>query len=558
MTRSTDANREGPSLGDRLDVALDRGLVLLRRLDPAPRPLPVSRVFLACFTLAVLATVWLLWANKYLPGQDIPYHAYCSRVWQDGGVPGSPYALYEPRHPLEANTLLFSVTALLGVFGNVFTAYRIVCGYYLIGLPLACLYALRAFGRSPWGSLVAFPLCYTEVFAAGYANMSFAAPTFVVALVEYRRFVLAPTWRRGVVVALLFVAVFLSHAQVYLWLGALVLLYSLVVLVIRTLRVASGGPGGDVRGLVVTVGGALAVAAPSIVVFARWYARGYGAGSSVGGAGNHVSFTKAMSYLPFAQKFMAGSVQAFDATPDPYETAWLLGVLAVLVFSLALGRAERDRTAPLPEIAVMLSALSYFVLPDEVAGQLVGVRHLYFAFWLLPIAIVPVSFRVSKVRSVAVIAALLFWTVGRMTMLGDHLRKFTREEMAGFDKIVAAAPRTPGLRVAYAAMNARSPNWLTSPTYHAYAFLDAQRSYDGPLEFSDRNSIAAVRYTDGPPLPVKHLYGNENWPADPQIWQYDLVLVNRWAPTGAQRATAEQHGSLVASAGNWQLWQTRR
>ena len=559
MMRTTESPANGPtqSLGVRVDAQLDRLFGVLRRLDPAPRPYPISAGFIVCFSFAMLLTVWLIWANKYFPGQDVPYHAHASRVWIDGGVPGSAYARYEPRHPLEANTLMFSVAGVLSIFGNVFTAYRIAYGYYLVGLPVACFYALRSLGRSPWGSLLAFPLCYGEVFSAGYANMSFGAPTFIFALVAYRRFVLGPSWRRGLVVALLFCAVFLSHAHVFLWLGALVLLYSVCVLVVRVGRVAVGTPGDDLRSLLVTIGGAAAIAVPSLLLFWRWYARGYGAGHSVGAAGNNVSFAKALMYAPVAQKFMNGPLQAFASTPDPMESGWLMGVLLVATFAVAMARFERERTAPLPEIAIILSTISFFLLPDEVAQQMVALRQLYFAFWLLPIAVTAVPFHRSKVRSLAVIGVILAWTIGRMAMLTDHLRRFEKDEMGGFDQIVAAAPRTPGLMVAYVALNARSPNWGTSPTYHSYGFLDAQRSYDGELEYSTKDSVAAVRYTEGPPLPVKHIYGNPNWPADPQVWLYDLVLVNRWSPTPAQRAAAEQHATLVASAGNWQLWQRR-
>mgnify|MGYP006951238914 CR=1 FL=1 len=123
------------------------------------------------------------------------------------------------------------------------------------------------------------------------------------------------------------------------------------------------------------------------------------------------------------------------------------------------------------------------------------------------------------------------------------------------DELTVSYPDGPVLRVAYAAINARSPLWNASPTYHSYAFLDAQRSYDGPLEFSNRSSVAAVRYKDGPPLPVKHIYNNANWASDGDVWKYDLVLVKGWTPTTAQRAEAEKHGHLVVAAGNWQLWQ---
>ncbi|MBX3211193.1 MAG: hypothetical protein KF850_04110 [Labilithrix sp.] len=540
----------------RLDSAIRRAEAWLVRLDPAPRPTPLSTQFLLCFLFLVALTMWLVGSNKYLPGQDISYHAHCSRVWLEGGRAGSPYALYEPGHPLEANTLMYTVAGVMSYFGSSFTAFRLVQCVYLVGLPIACLYALRALGRSPWGSLLAFPLCYTEMFAAGYANMAFAAPSFILALVEYRRFTQAPSVRRGVVTSALFVVVFLSHAHVYLWLGGLLLLYSLAVFVRRLLDAASMGPRDALRSVLVFVGGGVAVAAPSLALFARWYARGYGSGNSVGAGGNDVSFTSSLVWLPLPQKFMGGVLQAFSATTNVNEVPHLLALAALVTLAMALARVAHDRSPPLPELAVLVTTASYYVLPDTVALQMVAVRQWYFVFWMLPLVVVPVSLKVGPVRSLVVIGALLAWTGARMAVITSHLRRFTTEEMVGFDRVVAAAPKTPGLLLAYSTVSPRSRYWLTSSMFHSYGFLSAQRSYDGPLEYSDARSVAAVRYTNGPPKPIKHLYGNAQWPLDPGIWEYDLVLVHRWAPTPAQRQVAEGRGALLAASGDWQLWRS--
>lgn len=540
----------------RLDAVGARAEAWLKRLDPAPRPTPLSTPFLLCFLFVAALTMWLVGSNKYLPGQDISYHAHCSRVWLDGGRPGSPYALYEPSHPLEANTLMYTVTAVFGHLAGSFNAFRLVQCYYLVGLPIACLYALRALGRSPWGSLLAFPLCYTEMFAAGYANMAFAAPSFILALVAYRRFTQAPSVRRGVVASVLFVVVFLSHAHVYLWLGGLLVLYSLAAFPKRLLDAASMDRRGALRSVLAFVVGGGAVAAPSLALFARWYARGYGSGNSVGAGGNDVSFTSSMVWLPLSQKFTGGVLQAFSATTNVYEVPHLIALGALVVLAMALARAAHDRSPPLPELAVLVTVASYYVLPDTVALQMVAVRQWYFVFWMLPLVVVPVSLKVGPLRSLVVVSALLAWTGARMAVITSHLRRFTAEEMVGFDRVVAAAPKTPGLLLAYAAVNPRSKYWLTSSMFHSYGFLSAQRSYDGPLEYSDARSVAAVRYTNGPPKPIKHLYGNAQWALDPAIWEYDLVLVYRWAPAPAQRQLAESRGALVAASGDWQLWRS--
>lgn len=543
-------------VGHRLDRFVDRVAELFARLDPAPRPAPISHTFVAFFLAGCALTIWLLASNKYLPGQDYSYHAHCSRVWIDAGKAGSAFERYAPGNALDANTLMYSVASLLSHVSTPFGAFRFVQAWYFIGFPIACLYAARALGRSPWGSLLAFPLCYTEVFGAGYANMTFAAPLFVFALVEYRRFTQAPSLRRGAVVALLFLLTFVAHAHVYLWLGGLVLLYSLCILMMRASEAITTGPRRSFRDIGLLAVSALAVAAPSLIVFYRWYARGYGAGNSIGATGNGRSFATQMDWSPITQKFQGGALQAFHSTWSVYEVHYLITLGLLVMLALAMARRGPERTAPLPELAVIASVVSFYLLPDGVALQMVAVRQWYFVYWLLPLVIVPIAPSRGALRSALIVVAILGWSGSRMAMIMQHLREFAQEDMVGFDRIVAAAPREPGLTLAYAAVNPRSQYFITSPMYHAYGFLGAQRSYDGPVEYSDQRSVAPIRYKNQPPLPIKHLYNNPGWPSDAGIWQYDLVLVYRWSPTPAQEKIARDHGTLIASAGPWQLWRS--
>jgi hypothetical protein len=539
-----------------LDRIEERVVRLVHALDPSPRSGPLPAPFVASFVVLTAVTTTFLVVNKYLPGQDISYHAHCVRVWLDAGRSGSAYAAYEPAHWLEANTLMYTVAAFFSPVMGAFKAFRFVQAYYFIGLPLACLYALRALERSPWGSLLAFPLCYTEIFAAGYANMGFAAPTFIFALVTYGRLVQHPTWSRAVASGVLFIVVFLSHVHVYLWLGGLLLFYSLGYAVAR-LGVVFGSST-ERRTVGLAAAGAVAAALPSLVLFWRWYARGYGAGNSIGEAGRNRAFQSAMEWAPLSQRFQAGALQAFQSTTSPMEAGYIAALGLLLLLSMSLARTRRDSRIPLPELAILVTVISFYVLPAGIAGQGIAVRQWYFVFWLLPIVIEPLPFLVHPVRSGAVIAGIFAWTILRLSLVGSYLRRFTSEEMAGFDRIVAAAPREPGLLTAYAAINPRSKYWLTSSHYHSYGFLDAQRSYDGPLEYSDATSVAAVRYTKGPPLPIKHLYFNASWAKDPGIWKYDLVLVRTTVATAAaQAALAGEHGNLIVSAGDWQLWRRK-
>lgn len=520
-----------------------------RFIDPVMEPgaprTPLA--FVVCFASLSILTAWMLIRGKYLPGTDMPYHALCSRVWMQAGVPGTPYAAYEPRHILEANTLLYSAVSVLANVFQPFTAYRIANAWYFFGVPIACLYALRAFNRPLWGSLLGFPLCYNESFSSGYVNFNFAAPWFIFAIVEYVRFTKRPTLLRGVVTGVLFLFVFLSHAQVYLWLGAIIAVLTIGALVRCFIETH-----GFVRGLKKAAWLAflcIAVSALSLSAFYPWYQRGYGQGHAVGGEFNQSS----ISWIPLVTKLTGMIAQTFASSLHPYEYHLILGLGIVIAFSWSFGRAARDRTSMIPELVLILTAVSCYVVPDYVATQYVAPRQWYVTGWLLPLTIAPVAYRVSPGRSLTVIGCILLWVGMRMTMIADYMAKTNDEEMKGLDHVAKTAPKELGLLITYAAPDPNSKYFKTSYG-HTYAFLAAENGWDSPLDATNQNDVRPVRYHEGAPLPIARSFSNPNWYMDPTIWRYDLVLVRRWTSTKDQRKAAQSYGTLVTASDDWELW----
>ena len=76
-------------------------------------------------------------------------------------------------------------------------------------------------------------------FVGGFANLLFAAPFMVVTMPVFYRTLVAPTWKRIAASAALFVAVFLSHAHAFLWLGVLSFTLTVAFFVIAS---TSGSP----------------------------------------------------------------------------------------------------------------------------------------------------------------------------------------------------------------------------------------------------------------------------------------------------------------------------
>src|ERR1039457_4017261 len=115
--------------------------------DPEAEPLALAA--------ALSWSVWMFWHWKFQPMQDLGHHIGLSAIVADYNSKNSLYpALYDPPDPLNANSLLYFVAGYLGrlrIIG-VTNCVRLCMVGYLAGVPLANLYALRVFGRSPWAA----------------------------------------------------------------------------------------------------------------------------------------------------------------------------------------------------------------------------------------------------------------------------------------------------------------------------------------------------------------------------------------------------------------------
>jgi hypothetical protein len=91
---------------------------------------------------------------------------------------------------------------------------------YVISLPLALLYAIRAVGHgSDWLALLAIPFTFTFAFQYGFYDFSVGVALFLLAAGFYWRHRQAPRWRDGITFAVLTLALYLTHLVPFLELG---------------------------------------------------------------------------------------------------------------------------------------------------------------------------------------------------------------------------------------------------------------------------------------------------------------------------------------------------
>ncbi len=523
--------------------------------DPDAEPIELSALFF--FGLALAVSAWMFWRWKYQPMQDAGHHAAMAAVVADYGHKGSLYPpLYEPLSPIVANSLLYEVAGHLGRLIGVTLAFRACVAFYVLGTPLAVLYALRVFGRSAWAAVLAVPLAYNANYVAGFANFLFALPLMVLVVPRFYILLRAPSYRQCAIVGTLFVLLFVAHAHVYLWSGLLCFAMVLGWIILG----AEGRPVRSFFSYAGTLAGASFVAvAPSLMLFALWYHRTFGAARTKGGvtvvtrgAAEHFGASyqpigKALSDLPFTLKLFSGAVVV-----DLVQLALLMLLVGG---AMAIARAHRFGRPPVLELCCIATLLSWFVLPANMSGhEVISGRQPGIALLFLPALVSPVPARVSKVARWVVLTGVCMLSFAMLRVWYQQLARFERTEIAGLEEVMAKAP--PRLRLQYVKLdteNSRTFTW--HPLWHIDKFYMSDKfgqTPDNPAILTTQ----AVHYRSG--VNFHRVTETNGFEENPEIWQnFELVLVHGWHPPPENMAKAERNGVLLAESKSWQLWRSK-
>ncbi|MEO8875325.1 MAG: hypothetical protein ABI461_07050 [Polyangiaceae bacterium] len=548
----------GATLGT-IANAVERGLA---KIDPNDDPdaEPLGLPALLALAAALTWSVWMFWHWKFQPMQDLGHHIGLTAIVADYNTKGSLYpALYDPPDPLNANSLLYFVVGYLGrlhVIG-ITNCVRLCMVSYLVGVPLANVYALRVFGRSPWAAVISVPFAFAHNmnFVAGFANLLFAGPFMVLAIPLFYRVLVKPTWKRAAWSALMFVLVFLAHAHIFLWTGALCFVLTLVFFIAAFFKRRADIKQRLIRAAVVA-GVSLACVVPSLLLFYRWYQWSFGAEKDAGaittttsGWDNHFG-AQFKTIDGLFHDFYTYALKTL-VQMDDLELLWKIGVL--MLVAIACSRLKKWARPPVMEVAFALTVASYFLMPEGIdSNPVVGSRQIGISLWLISPLFSPVPAKVSRAARYLVIAGILWLTKDSLRLWQDNLEIFERTEAAGLEYVLDAAPPRQHMHFVKV-MTDTSTIFTWKPLWHVEKFYMADKLgqvADNPAIVS----TSSIRYRVGVD-PHRITYHSADWPKWEELWNnYELVLVHGWHPTEAQLDLAKFHAVRVRRSGNWELW----
>ncbi|XXY47838.1 hypothetical protein WME91_48325 [Sorangium sp. So ce269] len=200
---------------------------------PAPGTGPrwaSDSVFVATFALLAVAAIVPIWRVRFLPLLDLPNHLAAVHIWHNFEEPWTRfrdfYELSLRPAPYGAYHIL---THALAYVVRLEDANRLVLSGYVLSIPAAALGWARRTRRSPWLSVLTFPLAFSLSWACGFLPFLVGISLLLAGIVALDAHLERPSWGRAAAVALLSVGCGLSHPLIlfgyYVCVAVLMLCY---------------------------------------------------------------------------------------------------------------------------------------------------------------------------------------------------------------------------------------------------------------------------------------------------------------------------------------------
>ena len=179
-------------------------------MPPSPRPTRETLLFWALLALHLLP----IWIFPFIPTQDGPGHqavAFILRQY-DHPAAGLLRQYYLPNQEALPNWFIFFLMGRVLGFVSVPVAEKILLTAYVLLLPLAARYALRAIDpRAGFLAVLAFPFLYNFMFNMGFFNFCFSLAAFFFAVGYWLKHAERMGPGRTAVLALLVLWVYFCH-----------------------------------------------------------------------------------------------------------------------------------------------------------------------------------------------------------------------------------------------------------------------------------------------------------------------------------------------------------
>lgn len=523
-----------------------------------------------CFAVIAALTCIPVLAPKYLPLVDWPQHVATATILRDlmtgNAALGSLFAI---DFQLTTYMTFYQGSALLGLVLPIELACRLFLLLAVTGPAMALVFLLRAFDRSPWPALFAFPASFSWVYFMGFASFTIALPLVLVGVALLQLTSVECTRRRLVALGAVAALLFITHSLAYLILGAFVAV------------LLPAYHGRDWRSMLRV---ALAFV-PSLLLFAVWFATHFGEPdvATIGAAHATVSAPSAEGGM-FGAQFEDLSTKLdrlqhdFNGGLSSNRDRTIARVFALLLplylaVSWVLARRHRHRgdrpTVHIwrPALAVAIAVLLYVAMPMAITGiWAISPRFVPLVAMLLPTlsacgvvhrselrtALPGQGFLRNDLLNAALFSPVLALCAYNAWVQTDAGSRFS-EEVGDFESVVEHIP--PGSRV-FGLIHDLGSQVVSEPAYIHFPAYVVPKRRAGPGFTLVHNSSVPLRLRNLAELPTLGRRGE--WL--PNRWRYDIMgphyeyVLTRGRRS--MRATGAPRGALVsvASADGWTLY----
>lgn len=394
--------------------------------DPPVTPPPVLTPagqtdrwpWLCCGITAILTALLVapLWSTDLLPLVDAGSHLHLITILHGLHLPVFSKH-YIQVHAIVPYISYYALVDWLGYLRDVEWANRVVLSLCLITVPLSALSLLRAAGHSRWLVLGVLPWLLNADFFMGFFNFLMSIPLLLWLMAAHLRWLRAPTWRRGLLIAALLGAMATTHY----------LLWSIGLALLPLLALQFGLRHGWRRALWWPVRDGL-LGLPSIGVLLPWFLKYFVFAEGVATSDQTAAGPKGPLLERLAHVYAGEHLgpidnlrQLFDRMFDtvgaqdaPLNLLYRPGELVSLLWLIGLGlwivaNVRQPREVQIPQPAPR-HARTFAISGDSYTGWLLGwATLLYFVFpqhLLRPIWLHGVNFRLIEVLAMLAVIAL--------------------------------------------------------------------------------------------------------------------------------------------------------
>jgi hypothetical protein len=434
--------------------------------------------------------------------QDYPETLLFARAYGDCHDPASPFfGTYTTGFPLSPLVLPLLLLRGIGAFVGLENAGRVMWTLYAVGLPLASMHLLDVLGRDRWQVLLVLPLLLSYWVIGGFFAFATAMPFLVLGLALSVRWLLAPSWRGGVLLSGVLCILDLWHALAF---AQLVLDFGVLWLVFP-----AGLSRDRFRALIPLV--------PSLTLFVAWMWT--------------TIVTRAPGSIPPKWLSFPDAAPHFVDFIGPSVSEGAAAVLLIAVVIVA-GRffgshrpsPGRLRVSDPFALLALLAAASFLLLPRDCFGvEGISNRQPWIAALFLAFSARLPSRRGLR-ESLLVVAAGL----GTVILVANCRRfvAFARES-AGASRLIDRLGEGDTL---FAPTRGTAASFPGKPLIGLDLYASIRHGGLPNQSFAGY-SCNLVRYIDKNPMPGLH----GRWIGDPALTRFDYVLVRSTDSAAAER-----------------------